>query len=185
MTPQGTDGDLDKRVRRLEAVEEIRQLVARYALALDSRDVDALAGLFVDDVTTHDGGVGRQALSEWFDSILRHFTTTFHLVGNHVIDFVDDSHATGMVYCRPEHEVGSLWIVMPLVYRDRYERRGDHWWFKSRRPSAFYAADVLAHPLDAEGRFHFPDNPFVTRAELPEKWDSWREFWARATEAES
>ena len=43
----------------------------------------------------------------------------------------------------------------------------------------FYAADVLEHPLRVEDRFHFPDNPMIHRAELPEKWETWREFWSR------
>jgi hypothetical protein len=172
--------DLEARVQRLEAVEEIRQLASRYSLALDSRNVPALVALFVEDVEVHDGKVGREALAEWFDPILRPYTTTFHIIGNHVIDFVDDDHATGAVYCRPEHEVGDLWIVMPVVYEDRYERQGGHWFFKSRRPHAFYAADVLESPLQIEGRFHFPDNPFMTRAVLPERWESWQNFWAEA-----
>ena len=52
------DGELDDlraRIERIEATEQIRQLAARYALALDSRDVDALVALFVPDVTTGDG----------------------------------------------------------------------------------------------------------------------------------
>lgn len=169
---------LESRVARLEAVEEIRQLVARYALALDSRDVGTLVSLFVPDVEVHDGHRGREALAEWFDPVLRPYRTTFHLIGNHVIDFVDDDRATGALYCRPEHEVGDLWIIMPLVYDDRYERREGHWYFKSRRPHAFYAADVLESPLDVEGRFHFPHNPFMTRTTMPERWPTWGQFWA-------
>jgi hypothetical protein len=172
------DEALESRVARLEAVEEIRQLVSRYALALDSRDVDVLVSLFVPDVEVHDGKSGRKALAEWFDPVLRPYRTTFHLIGNHVIDFVDEDHATGAVYCRPEHEVGDLWIVMPLVYDDRYERRDGHWYFKSRRPHAFYAADVLEHPLQVEGRFHFPGNPFMTRTTMPERSPTWERFWA-------
>src|SRR3954471_21811983 len=103
------DQDLARRIERLEATEAIRQLAARYALALDSRDVPTLAGLFVPDVETGDGRVGREALAEWFDPILRPYATTFHLIGNHIIDLVDDDHANGVVYCRPEHEVGDLW----------------------------------------------------------------------------
>jgi hypothetical protein len=170
--------DLEARVQRLEAVEEIRQLASRYSLALDSRNVEALAALFVKDVEVHDGKVGREALAEWFDPVLRPYGVTFHIIGNHVIDFVDDDHATGHVYCRPEHEKDDLWIVMPVVYEDRYERQDGHWYFKSRRPHAFYAADVLESPLQVEGRFHFPNNPFITRAVLPERWESWRKFWA-------
>lgn len=170
--------DLAARLDRLEAVEEIRQLASRYALALDSRDVQAMVALFVDDVATPGGGVGRQALAEWFDPILRPYTTTFHLIGNHVIDLVDEDHATGVVYCRPEHEVGDLWVVMPMQYWDRYERRDGRWYFKSRKPQVFYAADVLEHPLHVEGRFNFPGNPLITEATLPQRWASWQAFWA-------
>jgi len=175
--------DLETRMRRLEALEEIRMLASRYALALDSRDVATLVSLFVEDVATADGGLGREALAAWFDPILRPYTTTFHLIGNHIIDFVDDDHATGTVYCRPEHEVGDLWVVMPMHYRDRYERRDGHWYFRSRHPRVFYAADVLEHPLAVEGRFHFPNNPMITRAELPGKLPTWDAFWAQGGEA--
>ena len=37
-------------LERLLACEEIRQLAYRYALATDSRDIDALVDLFVEDV---------------------------------------------------------------------------------------------------------------------------------------
>jgi hypothetical protein len=169
--------DIESRLAALEAKEAIRQLVARYALALDSRNVRDLVELFVPDVRTGDGGVGRDALATWFDAVLRPYTTTFHLIGGHVIDLVDDEHATGVLYCRPEHEVGDLWVVMPLQYWDRYERRAGQWLFKSRSVHAFYAADVLANPTTVPGRFQFPGNPLITKADLPERWESWQRFW--------
>ena len=173
-----TPPEVESRLLRLEAHEEIRQLAARYAAALDRRDVPAMVELFVEDVNIGNGQTGREALATWFDEILRPYKTTFHLIGNHVIDVVDDAHATGVVYCRPEHEVGDEWIVMPMQYWDRYEREADgRWRFRSRAPKVFYAADVLQHPLQVEGRFHFPGNPMITKAELPEKWESWRRFW--------
>ena len=58
-------------VTRLFAYEEIRQLAARYALAIDSRDLDALAALFVDDVRVGQELQGRKALKEDFDRQLR------------------------------------------------------------------------------------------------------------------
>jgi ketosteroid isomerase-like protein len=175
-----SEADLESRLRRLEAHEEIRQLVSRYAAALDRRDVAALSALFVEDVNVGNGSVGRDALAEWFDEILRPYRTTFHLIGNHVIEVVSDDRATGVVYCRPEHEVGDLWIVMPMQYWDRYERGADdRWYFRSRAPKVFYAADVLEHPLRVPDRFHFPGNPMITEAELPERWESWRNFWDR------
>ncbi len=50
----------------LVAHEEIRQLAARYAVAVDSRDLDALVGLFVDDVRVGRSAVGRDALRASF-----------------------------------------------------------------------------------------------------------------------
>lgn len=173
-----SDGDVARRLERIEAYEEIRQLAARYALALDSRDMKAMAALFVDDVKTADGGVGRDALAEWFDGLMRPFTTTFHLIGNHIIDLVDETHATGVVYCRPEHEVDGEWIVMPMQYWDRYEQQDGHWYFRSRSPHAFYAADVLSRPTEVDDRFHFPGNPLITKADLPGRWESWQAFWS-------
>jgi hypothetical protein len=169
---------LDARLQALEAYEQIRQLAARYAFALDSRNIEMLAGLFVEDVKTSDGRAGRRALADWFAVALRSFTTTFHLIGNHIIDLTDEDHATGIVYCRPEHEVGDLWIVMPLQYWDRYERRNGRWYFRSRGIHAFYAADVLENPAAVPNRFHFPGSPLAAQAELPERWESWQRFWA-------
>lgn len=171
--------DLAARIARLEAVEQIRQLASRYAAALDSRDVDGMAALFVEDVRTADGRSGRAALADWLGGLLRSHGVTFHLIGNHVVDLVDDDHANGVVYCRPEHQQpGGEWIVMPMQYWDRYERRGDRWYFRSRSPHAFYAADVTAKPDAAAGRFHFPGNPLITKADIPERWESWQRFWA-------
>lgn len=170
--------DVENRLSKLEAHEAIRQLAARYALALDQRNVGTLVSLFKPDVRTGDGRVGREALAEWFDPVLRPYRTTFHLIGNHIIDLVDDDHATGVVYCRPEHEVGDLWVVMPMQYWDRYERVDGVWYFASRAPKVFYAADVLEHPLQVQDRFHFPDNPMITGVELPERWSTWQEFWS-------
>jgi hypothetical protein len=104
---------------------------------------------------------------------------TFHLIGNHVIDFESDDRASGIVYCRPEHQVDGLWIVMPMQYWDRYEKRDGQWFFRSRSPHVFYAADVLERPQDAPDRFRFPDNPMLTRADLPERWPSWTDYWER------
>ncbi len=166
----------EERIARLEAFEAIRQLASRYAAALDRRDMDAVAALFVPDVNVGDGTTGRAALATFFDRTMRRYGVTFHLIGNHVIDLVDEDHATGVVYCRPEHEIGDLWVVMPMQYWDRYERRDGEWLFKSRKPLAFYAADVQENPLRNAGRFHFPGNSMIEAAALPEKYESWRRF---------
>src|SRR6185503_13560051 len=102
---------LSRRIERLEALEQIRQLPARYALALDMRDLDALAGLFPEDIEVGKSR-GREALRAWFDRTLRvQFTGTAHHVGNHVIEFEDLDHARGVVYSKNEHETGGEWVI--------------------------------------------------------------------------
>ena len=93
-----------ERLARLESLDEIRQLVAKYCLALDMRDLDALCGLFPEDVRVSRDASGRRALKVWFDQTLRdQFTGTAHVTGNHIIEFDDDASARGLVYSRNEH----------------------------------------------------------------------------------
>ena len=175
------DADLARRLDRLEATEAIRQLAARYALALDSRDVQTLACLFVPDVQTGDGRVGREALAEWFDPILRPYATTFHLIGNHIIDFWSTTTTPpASSTADPEHEVGDLWVVMPMQYWDRYERRDGAVvvqesqagrLLRRRHPRAPVAG---ARPLQLPGQSHARPS----RA-CPRSGRAWREFWAR------
>ena len=51
-----TDESLLVRIDRLESLDEIRQLAAKYSLALDMRDMDAMVNLFPEDVR-----VGKEA----------------------------------------------------------------------------------------------------------------------------
>ena len=53
------ESDREERLLRLESTDEIRQLVAKYCLALDMRDLDALCGLFPEDVRVGGGQQGR------------------------------------------------------------------------------------------------------------------------------
>ncbi len=80
-------------VESLLAREEIRQLVARYALAVDARDLDALVELFVDDVNVGVYGTGRTALRRSFEESLSSVGITVLHVTTQVIDLVDSAHA--------------------------------------------------------------------------------------------
>ena len=120
------DADLVLRIERLEAIEAIRQLASRYALAIDVRDPDALMELFLEEVQVGRDRFGRAALKEWFDDILRNnIKQTAHIVMNHVIEFDAEDEAYGVVYCRAEHELGDRFVVQ----QDDAKRfgRGSQW----------------------------------------------------------
>jgi len=162
-------------VDRLLAHEEIRQLAARYALAVDSRDLDSLVGLFVDDVRVGRDERGREALRASFDASLRGVGVTILHVGTHVIDVADDDHATGQVYCHGEIQVGERWIHQAILYGDTYERRDGRWYFVRRVHELWYGAEAGANPLG------LPPAEWPARQEgrgtLPERWETWQRFW--------
>ena len=57
-----SQNELLARIDRLESTEAIRQLVGKYALSLDMRDLDAHVGLFAGDILVGKGKTGRAAL---------------------------------------------------------------------------------------------------------------------------
>lgn len=59
--------DILARIDRLESLDEIRQLPARYALSLDMRDLDAHVNLFAPDIRVTRDKVGRSHLKRWPD----------------------------------------------------------------------------------------------------------------------
>jgi hypothetical protein len=172
---------LEARVDRLESLDEIRQLPHRYALAVDTRNIDDLVELFVEDVRVGRDERGRPALRKWFVDALQRVETTIHLVANHVIDFDDANHAHGVVYCRDEVDRGSGWNVGYIQYWDRYERRDGTWYFVRRDFHRWFMVDVLTRPRAGAGL----DQDGLSTGRLPEAWPSWGRFWEEASRARS
>jgi ketosteroid isomerase-like protein len=162
-------------VEQLVAYEEIRQLAARYALAVDSRDLESLVALFVDDVQVGRETFGRDALKASFDESLRGIGISILNVGTHVIDLVDDDHATGHVYCKGEIQDGDRWIHQAILYRDTYERRAGHWYFVRRRHELWYGAEVGVNPLGLEPA-NWPEH-HDGRGTVPDVFPTWQQFW--------
>lgn len=166
-------------VEKLLAYEEIRQLASRYAVYSDARDMDALVGLYIPDVQVRRDLFGRDALREDMDRAFRGVGVTFLHVGNHVIDFVDDDHATGIVYCRGEIQDGGpdsdRWIIHAIQYHDTYERRDGHWFFVRRKHFLVYGAELGQHPLQQEPA-DWPSSQTGTGTH-PYVLDTWKTFW--------
>jgi ketosteroid isomerase-like protein len=149
----------DDPVAWLVAHEQIRQLAARYAVALDARDLDTLVALFVDDVQVGRTERGRDALRENFDAQLRPLGVTVLQPASHVIDVLDIDHARGIVSCHGEIQREGGTVVQAIQYHDTYERRNGRWLFVRRRHLLFYDGDE--------------------RGELPEHYDTWRAFYGQ------
>jgi len=170
------DVELAKRLERVVARDEIRQLVYRYALAIDSRDLDLLVSLFVPDVRVGRTRSGRDALRESFEESLSAIGVSILFVGNHVIDFQDDAHASGVVYCRGQIQDGEKWIEQAIQYRDLYERRDGEWLFVRRNHVLWYGVETSERPL-AQPPANWPER-HVGRGTVPEDLPTWQAFWA-------
>lgn len=171
---------LEERLNRLESIEEIRQLVAKYALSLDMRDLDAHVNLFAPDIRVSREETGRAALKKWLDDTLRlQFTGTSHQTGNHIIEFDDSDHAHGVVYSKNEHETpsdgGDEWVIMQMIYWDNYERIDGRWYFRRRLPCYWYATDLNKPPI-GDQKMRWPDRVAYEGA-YHELFPSWEKFW--------
>lgn len=171
---------LEDRIDRLESLEEIRQLVSKYSLSLDMRDLDAHVNLFAEDIRVSQDATGRAHLKKWLDDTLRlQFTGTSHHVGNHIIEFDDPDHAHGVLYSKNEHETpsesGDEWVIMQMLYWDNYERIDGHWYFRRRLPCYWYATDLNKPPI-GEQKMRWPDRDAYDGA-FHDLFPSWEKFW--------
>lgn len=160
------------------ARDEIRQLAYRYAHATDMRDLDLLVSCFVPHVRVGRDAHGHDALRENFDAQLRNIGVSILFVGNHLIDFDDDTHANGVVYCKAEIQDDERWVEQAIQYRDAYEKVEGSWLFVQRRHLLWYGAERGENPLTLEPA-DWPKR-HRGRGTLPHSEETWQKFWEQA-----
>jgi uncharacterized protein (TIGR02246 family) len=133
------DDSLAHRLRRLEDLEEIRQLFTDYGRHLDAGDVHAYAALFADEGEVLLGPIGRAkgpaAIAELMTKVKARATTaSFHLITNPVIR-LDGDRATSQVLwtvIRPD-ATGKLEVAMFGRHDDELIRERGRWRFLKRK----------------------------------------------------
>jgi hypothetical protein len=117
----------------------------------------------------------------FYDQSLRKFHCSMHLVANHVVDFDDDHHARGVVYCLAKHHVldPEHWFDEAVAYWDAYERMDGHWLFRRRRVRSWYRQH-FGHPdLGTERVAATPGASGPTRGgRMPEAFATFDAFWS-------
>ncbi len=182
----------------LLARDAIRRLAERYALAVDGKDLDALADLFAPDVDNGRYGPGREGVRRFYDQSLRKFHASMHFVGNHVIDFDSDDgdgdhggdglpdRAHGVVYCVAKHHVvePDHWFDEALAYWDTYERIEGTWLFRRRRVRSFYHQE-FGHPEHGTERTVAEVEASGPKrgGRMPEAFPTFEAFWASPPQA--
>jgi len=116
------------------------ELAHRYAVALDRKDHDALAALFVPGI--------QAAVRAQLEPAIDRLGVTVLSVTTQIVDPVDDDHATGVVYCTAEiDDPDAGWIRQSIVYLDRYERVDGQWYFRARDHHLVYGDQQPSNPL--------------------------------------
>lgn len=168
-------------IGRLVSKDAIRDLALRYAVAVDGKDLDGLAAMFVPDVDNGRYGPGRAGVRLFYDQSLRRFRSSMHLVSNHLIELDDADHAHGIVYCKACHHVlqPEHWFDEVLAYWDTYECVEAEWLFRRRRVRS-WCRQYVGHPELGNSRVEVTLEAAGPRrgARIPEAFDTFEAFWA-------
>ncbi len=187
----GTE-ELSRRLRRLEDRIEIEELIARYGLVMDDRDMVNMADLFTPDVhiRSRDGVMdarGRDAVVALFEGRFEVLGPSNHFTHDKIIRFGDDpDEADGLVLSHAEMNRKGQPMLTAIRYHDRYRREAGRWRFAARELVFFYYVPTAEY-LDAFGpgldrRMRAYDT--ATAADIPESLDSWKAYYGTGSEGD-
>lgn len=131
---------IERMVRRLAAIEDIRQLKARYFRCVDLRLWSEFADLFTEDLEVDfaESTSGPKGKEQFLASVANHFVTGYSVHHGHVpeIEVVDADNATGIwpMYDRVESPPDSGYVSHEGWghYTEAYRRCADGRWRISR-----------------------------------------------------
>jgi ketosteroid isomerase-like protein len=171
---------LEARVRRLEDRLALRELVARYALAIDDRDIDAIAAMFTADgrFRSRDGVMdasGREAVIEQFRGRFGALGPTNHIAHDQICTFsADGDSASGIATSHAELWRNGRAFVTALRYDDQYRREEGRWRFADRLLSFFYYLPVDEYAAGLGNPLRMRAYGDARPADYPEPLPSWR-----------
>jgi len=179
---------LEQRLQRLEDRVAIEELIARYGLVMDDRDMAAMPGLFTTDVhiLSRDGVMdarGRDAAVALYQGRFAVLGPSYHFTHDRIITFGDDpDEATGMVLSHAEMQRKGEPMLAAIRYSDRYRREAGAWRFAERLFDFFYYVPTAEY-LEALGpglatRMRAYED--ATGADIPEKLATWRAYYGDA-----
>jgi len=177
------DSALEWRLARLEARENIRELVARYGLVIDDHDLPGIARLFTEDAEfcSRDGVMqahGRDAIVEQFVGRFKALGISNHFTHDHVIDLAEEDPArgTGLVTSHAEVWRNGKALLAATRYYDRYRLEGGEWRFQRRELAFLYylPVDEYAEGLGSSLRQRAYGEPRA--ADYPEALPGWHDY---------
>jgi ketosteroid isomerase-like protein len=138
---------LEERVARVEDRLAIRELVSRYNMSIDDRDLATVGSLFTENAFfgSIDGAMGattRQGIVDQFKERYSVLGATNHFTHDQVITFESPTRARGQVASHAEVWRKEKAMITALRYADIYEKADGAWRFAERRLSFMYYLNV-------------------------------------------
>ena len=166
-------GELEVRIRRLEAKENIRELAVRYGSCIDRRDPVGLRSVFTEDVRFYarNGSLDLNGADEAVDFLTSQLTEvlkrTLHVQHGHVVDLDPENSdlATGTQFGHSEGVAQDPKVGVRLAavrYEDVYRRVAERWKIAERCVSFFYQVEASNYLQDVAS-----DTPVQGPASLP------------------
>ncbi|HVO44960.1 MAG TPA: nuclear transport factor 2 family protein [Steroidobacteraceae bacterium] len=173
---------LEQRVRRLEDRAELRELAARYCVAVDDRDIDSLGALFTADggFRSQDGVMnaqGRAAVLEQFRGRFAALKVTNHVSHEQILTFgTDPDSATGLVTSHAEVWRNGRALIAALRYQDTYRREQGSWRFADRLLAFLYYLPVDEYVEGLGSRLRMRAYADQRPADYPESLPAWKHY---------
>lgn len=134
---------------RMEDRVMLKDLVDRYATESDKGNQDYYVEIFRPDIKlkVYMGDQLTMDITDVNDMITRYKAfgaakASFHQNGQQVVDFVDDTHATGICYAIASlvNEVDGVdkLSMMAVRYYDKYVKIDGRWWIAEREQRFIY-----------------------------------------------
>ena len=173
-TPGSANSNFEQRLLRVEARQQLTELVSRYCTATDDRDYDALSRLFTADARFN-SIQGAPAILAYFRKQHATMGPCYHYSHAHHFDFESDHAATGVINSHAEVSYQGQAIWMGLRYLDRYARVDGRWLIQARNNKIRYAMPLADLPKFYAGtlRYRWPGLP-PKAADIPDSVDTYR-----------
>ena len=185
MNHESPNERLERMVDELASREAIRELIARYGMAVDDRDMESLQDCFCEDGKFRyaDGSVvldGREAVLGYYSQRLGQLGASYHYPHSTIIDFASRDEASGIVNAHAELGMPSgdtFWVA--LRYHDNYRRQQGRWRFADREIHLMYYLSLADLPAALTSPLRKRMTEPHRIADIPEGLESWQKFRGR------
>lgn len=147
--------ELEERIQRLEDIEAIRNLQARYQRCLDTRDFETLSECFTDDaVSSYDGGKmsyrGKERITGFLRKVMTASMPSSHLIHGGEIEIEGPTTARAKWYLE-DHLLHRKFLVKlhgAAIYDVSYVKTDGSWKIASIGYTRCYQYVELRGPLN-------------------------------------